>query len=216
MTSRVLRNFRASLGVNREELLEEGARISIQLEEYELNLPYTYVKFGGERRKVELQPDGSLNISGSGRYSHGRWEYKEMDSSQVKTPEIRKLVENGRRRLKQVESQIDKVISLYPTYIAELALSGVSSKGDIMNKLISRKKQDLEKLFSVIKGDVFKRVYLQMDTHGFLFTFDSSRHYSYLTLPNLTFQQKLKFLTEFQGIKRETEQKLDEFLRRNK
>lgn len=216
MTSKVLRNFRASLGVNREEPLEEGGRIAIQLQEYGLNLPYTYAKFGGERRKVELQTDGSLHISASGRYSHGRWKYEEMDSKKVETPEIRRIVENGRRRLKQVESQIDKVISLYPTDIAELTLSGVSGKGDIMKRLTNMKKRELEKLFSVIKRGVFKRVYLRMDTHGFLFTFDSSRTYAYLTLPTLNFQQVLKFLTEFQGIKRETEQKLDEFLRRNK
>jgi len=216
MTSRVLRNFRASLGVNKEELLEEGARIAIQLQEYGLNLPYTYIKVEGERRKVELQTDGSLNISYTSKYRYARWEYEERDSKKVKTPEIRRIVENGRRRLKQVESQIDKVISLYPTDIAELALSGMSGKGNIMNKLITRKESELENLFSVIKRDVFKRVYLQIDTHGFLFTFDSSRHYSHSNFPHLTFQQKLKFLTEFQGIKRETEQKLNEFLRRYK
>jgi len=213
MTNKALRDFRASLGLNREELLEQGARIVTQLQEYGLSLPYTYVKIKGERAKVEIQSNGSLTIF-IGHYSYGKWKPQGVDLREVKTPEIRKIVENGRRRLKQVELQIDKVISLYPTDIAEFTLSGTSGKGDIMKQLIGRKKMELEKLFQIIKRDVFKRVYLQIDTHSILFTFDSSRTYSHLTLSSLNFQHKLKFLTEFQDIKQEMEQKLNELLRR--
>lgn len=232
MNNKLLAKFRASLGgTSRDDILERGTRVANQLHEFDLPLPYTYIKRKEqkfvklERIKLELQPGGYFIVipPPDGYWSRYRYGHREkIDSKDVKTEEIKRLVNNGEKRLAKVESLFDKVTSLHSTDVAEIIFGGTKdkhghySKCDIARTLQQRKLSELADLPPKVINDLVERLYFQMKVKDCLFTFDFSnqkqRSYVSMNLSSHGIQPILKFLVEFQEIKQELEQRIEKLL----
>lgn len=221
MNNKLLAEFRASLGgTSRDDVLERGTRIANQLHEFDLPLPYTYIKRKRQKRvKLQLQIDGSLYITSpsDGYWSRSRYgRVEEIDSKKVKTEDIKRLVNNGEKRLAKVESLFDKVTSLYSTDVAEIVFDGTKDKRNITYTLQQRRLSELAKLPPKVESGVFERLFIRTKVKGCSFTFDFSdsnqRFYVSMDLSSHGIQPILKFLIEFQEIKQELKQRIEKLL----
>jgi len=217
----LLSDFKSSCSkTSRDELIQEGVQIAKKLEEYNSPLPYISTDIKGRKTKVELTPDGHFRNRGFGGTSrrYDKLSYHGIDDVDLRIPEITKLISNGNRRLAAIESQFNKVLSLYPTDVAELSFSGTNDKVSLLYELVSKRQNELNTLLHT-QGDLAERLFITFKVSDFTISYDFSVNYKRYTrgirvvvLPKLDTPRALKFLTKFKDIKQEVKQKLDKML----
>lgn len=203
--SKTLEQFRLSLqGKPSEEdkeerikLIERGKKLAVKLKEYNQSYPH-----------ANYLTSSHLEITRSGLEANRH----NISLGRVPMDKIKEMVEEGEKRLSEIENKIEEIIRKFSADVAEICFdeSSVVSKPKIMEKLFDKKEEELKQLcIDRIPVHSSARIDLNIPTiklRAYSPPYSSSssnKLHAYISL------ERFNFLSDFENIKAKLVEVLD-------
>lgn len=201
--SKPLEQFRLSLQgkpseqdkEERERLIDRGKELAAKLKEYNQRVP-----------NVTYLTSSHLEIT---RYGLEANRYN-INLDRVPTDKIKEIVEDGEKRLSEIESKVEGIIEKFSADVAEICFdeNSVMSKPTVIEKLFDKKEQELKDLCND-RIPTHSLAKLQLDIPAINFRVYSPSYSTRGKLHAYASLNHFEFLTDFENIKAKLVEVLD-------
>lgn len=133
------------IGKAKKALIRECIPIAERLEEFGLPLPY--VRWEG--KQAEIRPDGRILVDWGRFYRLGA---PEDATATIPIGSLKKMLNNGRRRLLKAEGDFEKICAKFPGLVAECIFEGTETgkKWQTTAFVLNRKLADVAQQFKEV------------------------------------------------------------------